>query len=35
VWTAIDPLESNRQQPATAASGPTTVTGPSTLSQPR
>jgi hypothetical protein len=35
VWTAIEPLEGNRQQPATATSGPTTVTGSSTLSQRR
>jgi hypothetical protein len=35
VWTAIEPLEGNRQPPATATSGANTVTGPSTLSQRR
>ena len=35
VWTAIEPLDSTRHHAASATGAPTTVTGPSTLSQRR
>jgi len=35
VWTAIEPLESGRHHAPSTTGAPTTVTGPSTLSQRR